>query len=422
MMNYKLVTLGCKVNFYESGAIGALLENAGFHHGLSEENIDVVIINTCSVTSTSDQKSRQQIRKEIKNHPEAIIVVMGCYSQIALASIEEIPGVAIIIGASNRHLIPELIKKYQEDKKQITLVDKDSRNFSYEELGLTSATENVRVYLKIQDGCDNFCSYCIIPLTRGKMRSRAMNDIINEAKIIIQKGYPEIILTGIHTGGYGQDFQDGTSLFTLIKQMLIEVPDIKRLRISSIEESEISKELIELIRDDKRIARHLHIPLQSGSSSVLKRMHRKYDVTSFIDKIAEIRQAIPDIAITTDVIVGFPGESEEEFNETRDFIKTIGFARLHVFPFSARTRTLASRMPNQILPQIKKERVRNLLALNEELVNQYINKFINQPLSVIFEDYDPAENVYRGHSSNYIYVKTQSKTSLIGKMVDIIYK
>ena len=421
-MNYKLVTLGCKVNFYESGAVGALLENAGYHHSLDDKNVDIVIINTCSVTSTSDQKSRQQIRKEIKNHPQAIVVVMGCYSQIAATSIEEIPGVAIVIGSSNRHLIPELIQRYQENGKPITLIEKDSRQFDYEELGITSVSDNVRVYLKIQDGCDNFCSYCIIPLTRGKMRSRALKNIIDETRLIVEKGYPEIILTGIHTGGYGRDFHDGTSLFTLIKEMLKEVPHIKRLRISSIEESEISSELIQLIRDDERIARHLHIPLQSGSSTVLQRMHRKYDVQAFVAKIQEIRQSIPDIAITTDVIVGFPGETAEEFQETRTLIEQVEFARLHVFPFSARTRTLASRLPNQIAPEIKKERVKNLLALNEQLVLKYQQKFIDRPLSVIFEDYDSIEDVYRGHSSNYIYVKVHSKTSLIGKVVNVIYK
>ena len=344
-MNFKVCSLGCKVNSYECSALSSLLLSKGFTESKNDD-CDIIIINTCSVTATADQKSRQHIRKMMKNYPHAICVVMGCYSQGNVDYILEKINPHIVIGTSHRHEIPELIEEYLTDKKPIVKVDSNPRNFKYEELGVTSFSENVRAYLKIQDGCDNFCTYCLIPYRRGKMRSRAKENIISEAKYLISQGYQEIVLTGIHVGGYGQDLDD-TSFSDLV-DTLCHLEGLNSLRISSIEESEIDEHLIELVTSNNVLAKHLHIPLQSGSETVLKRMNRKYDKAQFIAKLKHIRELCPDIALTTDVIVGFPGESEEEFKETFDFIKECGFNMLHVFPFSAREGTAAFLMKNQL--------------------------------------------------------------------------
>ena len=309
-MNFKVYSLGCKVNSYECSALSSLLLSKGYSEAKGDD-CDIIIINTCSVTATADQKSRQHIRKMMKNYPNAICVVMGCYSQGNMEYISKEIAPQILVGTSHRNEIPELIEEYLKDKKPIVRVDANPRDFKYEELGVTSFSENVRAYLKIQDGCDNFCTYCLIPYRRGKMRSRSKENVVAEAKYLISQGYQEIVLTGIHVGGYGRDLE-GTSFSDLVDE-LCHLDGLNSLRISSIEESEIDDHLIDLVVNNKVLAKHLHIPLQSGSETVLKRMNRKYDKATFLAKLKKIRKACPDIALTTDVIVGFPGESEEEF-------------------------------------------------------------------------------------------------------------
>ncbi len=417
-MTFKIFSLGCKVNSYECASLKALFLDAGYSES-SNEDCDIALINTCSVTATADQKSRQHIRKLKNEYPHAIIIVMGCYSQGHHEFVKDDIKADIVVGTSNRSQIPELIKQFKQDHKPIDLTEANPRKFDYEELSLTSYAENVRAYLKIQDGCDNFCSYCLIPLVRGKMRSRNKDNIIQEAKELLTKGYKEIVLTGIHVGGYGRDLSDYT--FSNLVDELTLLKGLERLTISSIEESEIDDKLITLIKERTNIARHLHIPLQSGSEEVLKRMHRKYDKKAFLDKIKRIKLAVPDIAITTDVIVGFPGETDEEFIETSNFIKEVGFSMLHVFPFSPREGTLASKMPNQIPPLVKKERTKSLIELSNSLWEEYKNRFNGKTLHVLIENYDEKNKVIRGHSENYIEVSLSGTKDQINTIIEVKY-
>lgn len=415
-MTFKIISLGCKVNSYECSALSSLLIGQGYSES-KDDSCDVVIINTCSVTATADQKSRQHIRKMMKLYPDAICVVMGCYSQGNVDYISSEIKPQIVVGTSHRNEIPALINEYRQNKTPIIKVDENTRDFKYEELGVTSYSENVRAYLKIQDGCDNFCTYCLIPYRRGKMRSRNKEDVIEEAKHLIEKGYPEIILTGIHVGGYGQDLEEVT--FSSLVDELIHLPGMKSLRISSIEESEIDDHLIDLIINSPILAKHLHIPLQSGSDTVLKRMNRKYTCEEFLSKLKKIREALPDVALTTDVIVGFPGETEKEFQETVNFIKECGFDMLHVFPFSAREGTGAYLMKGQINPNIKRARVKILLDLSIELWKNYCDKFVNKEIDVLIEKYDEENNCSSGHTNNYIDVKIPRKRYKPGEIVRV---
>lgn len=416
-MLFKVLSLGCKVNSYECSSSGSNLLKRGYFE-CGKNNPDVVIINTCSVTATADQKSRQHIRKMMKEYPNAICVVMGCYSQGNKDYIANEIKPHILIGTSHRDEIPKLIDQYLKDKQQIVLVDDNPRKFDYEEMGITSYSENVRAYLKVGDGCDNFCSYCLIPYRRGKLRSRAKENIIEEAKYLINEGYKEIVLTGIHVGGYGRDLE-GVSFSSLVKD-LAELPNLYSLRISSIEESEIDDELIDLVINNPVLAKHLHIPLQSGSDTVLKRMNRKYDSTQFIEKLTYIRKRLPDIALSTDVIVGFPGETDEEFNETVETIKKSGFNMLHVFPFSAREGTLAYKMPNQINPSVKKQRVQVLLELSRQLWDGYVNRFIGKEVQVLIEKNDSEKMTAIGHTSNYIDVCIYKSEAKPGEIISVL--
>ena len=344
---------------------------------------------------------------------------MGCYSQGHHKFIFDEIKPNIVVGTNHRSDLIDLILK-ADKSTYLDLTEDNSRTFEYEELGITNLSENVRSYLKIQDGCDNFCSYCLIPLRRGKARNRNHDLIVKEANYLVNEGYQEIVLTGIHVGGYQKD--NPTDSFSNLVNDLLNIKDLYRLRISSIEESEIDDKLIELINTNDKLANHFHIPLQSGSDTVLKRMNRKYNKSQFLNKIKMIKKACPDVALTTDVIVGFPGESEEEFNETYEFIKECGFNMLHVFPFSSREGTAASKMPNQIDPKIKKQRALKLIELSNELWDEYTNKFVNKEVEVLVEQFDPINKVNIGHTSNYLEVKIQDNENKVGKIVKTIYK
>ena len=415
-MTYFIFSLGCKVNSYECSALASSLRKRGYFD--NRENPDVVIINTCSVTATADQKSRQHIRKFKAMYPDAIIVVMGCYSQGNGDFIAKDIEADIIVGTSHRDEIPNLIEEFKNNHQQIVKVDKNIRaNKCYEELGVTSYSENIRAYLKIQDGCDNFCSYCLIPYRRGAARSRKLEDVLLEAKHLIEQGYQEIVLTGIDVSSYGKDIGE-YNLVDLVKELL-SLDNIPSLRISSIEAGDMSDELLELYASNNALAKHMHIPLQSGSKTVMERMHRKYTKELYLAKINKLRELCPDIMISTDVIVGFPGETEEEFLESREFIKECGFNQLHVFPFSARAGTLAYSMPNQVDANVKKQRTRNLLELSKELWNQYIDRFINKDIDVLIEKYDEKKKVNIGHTTNYIEVAIPSKEGRVGSKMRV---
>ena len=408
----KFISLGCKVNSYESSALKELFLKNGL-----DDSKDIVVINTCSVTAVADQKSRQIIRREKRNNPNAIICVMGCYSQKNAEYIKNECGGDIIVGTSNRRKLVVLIKKFIIDKKPIIDVEDNPRKFTYESLGAIAIPNSTRAYVKIEDGCNNFCSYCTIPYTRGVARSRSKTEIIDEISTLVDKGFKEIVLTGIHTAHYGLDNKECS--FSDLVEQICQIPNLYRLRISSIEESEIDDKFLELLKKYSCIANHLHMPLQSGSKSVLKRMCRKYNVDDFINKVNRIREIRPDIAITTDVIVGFPGETEEEFKETYDFINKVNFAELHVFPFSAREGTKAFDMPNQVKPEIKSQRVDKLIKLSEELNRNYISKFKGQELEVILEERNKSTHLLSGFTSNYIKLEDDLPDEYIGKIYKI---
>ena len=419
MKTFAYISLGCKVNSYESNALSDALIKQGYIK--DDNNPDVVFINTCSVTQVADQKSRQHIRKLMNNYPNAISIVMGCYSQHQGKFIFNEIKPDIVIGTSNRDKIISYIKEYEKNKKRIYAVDEKPRLYNYyEELGISSYYEHARAYLKIEDGCNNFCSYCLIPLTRGKARSRNYDEIILEAKGLVEKGYKEIIVTGIDISYYGKDMENMT--FSKLIKDLLDIKDLYRLRISSIEASEIDDELINLMNTRNNLAAHFHIPLQSGSDTVLKRMNRKYTCDEFYQKIKRIKQACPGVILTTDVIVGYPGESEKEFLETYNFIKKCGFNQLHVFPFSSRAGTKASKEENQIDPKIKKERSLKLIELSNQLYHQYQKDYLNKEVEVLIEQYDRKNKCSIGHTSNYLEVKIKGEPKEIGSIVKTIYQ
>ena len=422
MKYYKTLSLGCKVNTYEVQAIKELLNCNGYIESIDNQ-CDVFVINTCAVTQVGEQKSRQMIRKAITKYPDAIIVVMGCYSQLHEEIVKEIEGVDIVVGTTNRGKIVELLKEYDCTKKQIVDVVKENRHEEYECLKITNYSENTRAFIKIQDGCNNFCSYCIIPYTRGNFRSRPKEEIFDEIKALCDQGFLEIVLTGIDSAGYGKEFKDGKYRFNdLLKEIIEREPRLKRIRISSMEESELDDEFIDILKNNPVVAPHLHIPLQSGSEGVLKRMRRKYNKEQFLSTINKIKNAIPNIALACDVIVGFPGETEEEFVECQEFIKECGFHYLHVFPYSIRPGTPASKMENQIDPRVKKERVHRLIEFGNKLKEEYESKFLNQELNVIVETYNPKEKVYHGYSDNYIDVTIKSDEDILGKYIKVKFQ
>ena len=412
--SFTTYNLGCKVNAYELSAISSLLLERGFVE--DSNNPSVVIINTCSVTATADQKSRQHIRKMQKMFPNAVIAVMGCYAQGNYEFIRDEIKPTILLGTSHRKDVVELIEKALNEGGSYVNVDENTRQFEYEELGITSYSENVRAFLKIQDGCNNFCTYCIVPYRRGKMRSRSKENVLREAEYLVKQGYQEIVLSGIHVGGYGQDLKDCS--FSSLVEELSNIPGLKSLRISSIEESEIDDKLINLIKDKNNLAKHLHIPLQSGANHVLKLMNRKYTREQFIEKVKRVKALMPEVMISGDVIVGFPQESEEDFLDTYKLCEEC-FDMLHVFPYSLRPGTVAARMDGQISPDCKKKRSKVLLELSDKLYEKFASKFIGQDVTVLIEKYDQEKGINIGHTSNYLEVEIPIKESKVGQYITV---
>lgn len=413
-MKIGFYTLGCKVNTYETESVWQIFSNHGYERVKHDEYADVYIINTCTVTNNGDSKSRKAIRHLIKANPESVIAVMGCYSQMDPDTVYEIDGVDIVIGTKHREKIYELVEQVLTERTKIKDVTDVSNYRVFDETHVTSFTENTRAFLKIQDGCNNFCSYCIIPFARGPVRSRSKDSILKEANELVNNHYHEIVLTGIHTGGYGCDL-DNYSLYDLLVD-LSNIEKLDRIRISSIEINELTDPILHLIHDNHKFAKHLHVPLQSGSEHILKLMKRHYTKNEYRNMINNIRNIVPNIALTTDVIVGFPSETEEEFTEAYDFIEEMQFSEMHIFPYSRRSGTIAGKMKEQINGKIKSTRVNQLLLLNEKLANLYIDKQRNAVLSVIFETSD--SHYTYGHSDNYIHVKTALDSKLHNKLVD----
>lgn len=410
-------TLGCKVNHYETEAIWQLFKEADYERVDFETNADVFVINTCTVTNTGDKKSRQIIRRAIRKNPDAVVCVTGCYAQTSSAEIMEIPGVDVVVGTQDRHKLLDYIDEFQKERQPINGVGNIMKNRKYEELDVPYFTDRTRASLKIQEGCNNFCTFCIIPWARGLMRSRDPEKVVEQATTLVNAGYKEIVLTGIHTGGYGQDLKN-YNLAQLLRD-LDQVDGLERIRISSIEASQLTDEVIDVLERSNKIVRHLHVPLQSGSDTVLKRMRRKYTMEHFSERITKLHEALPDVAITSDVIVGFPGETEEEFQETYDFIVKHQFSELHVFPYSSRIGTPAARMDNQIDEDIKNERVHKLIALSDQLAKEYASKFENEVLEVIPEEKGEKPNTLVGYADNYMKVEFEGTEDLIGQIINV---
>lgn len=412
-------TLGCKVNHYETEAIWQLFQEQGYERVDFESTSDVYVVNTCTVTNTGDKKSRQVIRRAIRKNPDAVICVTGCYAQTSPAEIMAIPGVDIVVGTQDRVKMLEYIERFKEERQPINAVGNIMKNRVYEELDVPAFTDRTRASLKIQEGCNNFCTFCIIPWARGLMRSRDPKEVIRQAQQLVDAGYKEIVLTGIHTGGYGEDMKD-YNLAMLLKDLENEVIGLERLRISSIEASQITDEVIQVMNDSNVIVRHLHIPLQSGSNTVLKRMRRKYTMEFFGERLNRLKEALPGLAVTSDVIVGFPGETEEEFMETYNFIKDHKFSELHVFPYSKRTGTPAARMEDQVDEEIKNERVHRLISLSDQLAKEYASQFEGEVLEVIPEERSKnGEGMYEGYTDNYLKVIFKGTEEMIGQIVKV---
>lgn len=410
-------TLGCKVNHYETEAIWQLFKDANYERVEFETNADVFVINTCTVTNTGDKKSRQIIRRAIRQNPDAVVCVTGCYAQTSSAEIMEIPGVDIVVGTQDRHKLLDYIQQFQDERQPINGVGNIMKNRTYEELEVPYFTDRTRASLKIQEGCNNFCTFCIIPWARGLMRSRDPEKVVEQATQLVNSGYKEIVLTGIHTGGYGQDLKN-YNLAQLLRD-LDTIEGLERIRISSIEASQLTDEVIDVIGNSNKVVRHLHIPLQSGSDDVLKRMRRKYTMAHFSERLTKLHQALPDLAVTSDVIVGFPGESEDEIQETYDFIVNHHFSELHVFPYSPRIGTPAARMDNQIDEETKNVRVHKLISLSNQLAKEYASKFEDEVLEVIPEEMGEEPHTLVGYADNYMKVRFEGDDSLIGQIVKV---
>lgn len=399
-MKFNIITLGCKVNSYESNFMKEALVKNGFSFCNLNEKCDILILNTCTVTDTSDKKSLKEVRRLKRENPNAILVVCGCSVQNDKTKYDNL-GINILMGNINKSNIVSIIEKYLDDKTPVEYVAK-TRDLPFENMEV-DISDHTRAYIKIEDGCDNFCSYCIIPFVRGKKRSKDFSLVLREVQHLANNGYKEIVLTGIDTGGYESN---GKDLTDLIHEMS-KINGIERIRQSSIEITQINEKFINELKNNKKICDHIHIPLQSGSDSILKLMNRKYDLKYFFDKIDMIRSVRPDISITTDVIVGFPGETEEIFLETMETCKKINFSKIHAFPYSERKGTKASMMDGKVPESVKHERVKKLLELSEKLEKSYYDKFKGKNKDVLIEEVN--EFGSKGHTSNYLMVHTNEK-------------
>lgn len=408
MAKIAFYTLGCKVNQADTASMENLFLRSGHQLVSFDGEADVYIINTCVVTNTGQRKSRQTIHRAIRKNPNALIVVTGCYPQTAAEEVKAIAGVDMIIGNQDRAQIVQLVEERLAHRQTDTLdaVHKLTASTAFEEMAAGDITDKTRAFLKIQEGCNQFCTYCIIPYARGPLRSRSLESIRTETQRLISAGFKEIVLIGIHLGCYGKENHDGPTLYDAVKTVL-DVPGVQRLRLGSLESVEVEPRLLTLMQEDARFCRHLHLPLQSGCDKVLQAMHRPYTTAKFKSLLADIRAAVPDIAITTDVIVGFPGETEEDFAATCKFAEGCGFSKMHIFPFSARKGTPAEKFAGAVTEAVKKERADILGRIDETMHKAFLQAMVGQTAEVLFEQ--PAgEDYFEGLTGNYqrVFVKS----------------
>ena len=401
--------LGCKVNQYESEAIAELFAEKGYEIVGIDEEADVYVINTCTVTNFGDKKSRQLIRKVKRQNENAIVAVVGCYAQTAPQELVKVEGVNLVIGTKDRAQIVEMVENYRTENGVENHVSDIMKERVFEPLSIQKLANRTRAYLKIQDGCSQYCSYCIIPYARGPIRSRDPQDVIAEVKRLAENGFKEVVLTGIHVASYGKDRKD-TSLLEILRQVHA-VEGIERIRFSSIEPNVVTEEFAKAIAEMPKVCDHFHLSLQSGCDKTLKEMNRKYDTEKYRQAAAILRKYLPEVALTTDIIAGFPGETEEDFQASYDFAKEIGFAKIHAFPYSPKKGTPAAARKDQLLNAVKAERSHRLIELSDKMADDFIQAYVGKEVEVLYER-AVGEGVYEGHTTNYIKVQATSEKDL----------
>ena len=424
MEKIAFMTLGCKVNQADTASMQELFRQAGYTVCNFTEEADVYVVNTCVVTNTGQQKSRQMIRRAIRKENDALIVVTGCYPQTAAEEVKAIDGVDLIIGTQDRAKIVTLVEAALEKKRN--QIDDEVRPWEqgvqFEEMSGGNEADKTRAYLKIQEGCNQYCSYCIIPYARGPIRSRSLQSIRKEVQCLTEAGYREIVLIGIHLGCYGKEMKDGTTLYDAV-QAALSVPTLQRLRLGSLESVEAEERLLDLMGTDKRLCPHLHLPLQSGCDKILKDMHRPYDTKRFATLLEQIRIKVPGIAVTTDVIVGFPGETEADFDVTCNFVKQCGFAKMHIFPYSKRKGTPAAARQDQIPENVKKQRAEKLAEIDRGMQQAHFAQNVGTNHAVLVEQpvitEKKANGFVEGLTENYIRVELPGSAEICGKVVEI---
>ncbi|MDP4093246.1 MAG: tRNA (N(6)-L-threonylcarbamoyladenosine(37)-C(2))-methylthiotransferase MtaB [Bacillota bacterium] len=417
MSKVAFYTLGCKVNQYETEAISGIFEKAGYDIVDFSEPADVYVINTCTVTNLSDRKSRQIIRRAKSINENSIVIATGCYAQTSPQEVAGIPGVNLVVGTKDRARIVEYVSQLETGKEQINAVDNIMKARIYEELKVNAYKGHTRAFLKIQEGCSQFCAYCIIPYARGPIRSRLPEDVIEEVGRLAQNGFKEVVLTGIHVASYGKDLGT-TSLLDMI-QRVNEVEGIERIRLGSVEPSTITEEFVNAAKRLEKLCPHFHLSLQSGCDQTLKRMNRKYTTGEYMQVVERIRNNIQDAALTTDVIVGFPGETEEEFEQTHDFLKRVEFSKMHIFKFSPRKGTPAATFEKQVSPEVKEVRSQRLIELSDKFTKSFNLNHLGRTMPVLYEQEVKGMKGYmEGLTKNYIQVVSKGSVELKGKIVD----
>ena len=413
------VTLGCKVNQYESNAMAQKFIDNNYEICNIEDSPDIIIVNTCTVTNIADRKSRQLLRKVKEENPRAIVVACGCYVQVAKDKIDEIEEIDISIGNSEKKDIVQIVENYVYQKEKINSIFDINKEKDFSEMGAVTYTEKTRATIKIQDGCNNFCTYCLIPYARGRVRSRKKENIIKEVEEVVKNGIQEIVITGIHIASYGLEYEENYKLIDLLEE-LNKIEGLKRIRLGSLEPSLITEEFTNRLSKLNKICNHFHLSLQSGCDETLKRMNRKYTIKEFREVAERLRSYFKDANLTTDIIVGFPGETNEEFEKTYEFLKEIKFYKMHVFKYSPREGTVASKMSNQIDGNIKEERSQKLIELSDKNQDEYNKKYFSEPQEVLFEE--QKDGIWTGYTTNYVKVSYKSDDNLENKILKIYCK
>lgn len=414
------LTLGCKVNSYETDGMKRLFSEAGYEIKEFEEQADVYIINTCTVTNIADRKSRQMLHRAKKKNPDSIVVAVGCYVQAAAETLEEDDAIDLVIGNNKKNEIVAILEEYFGNTELREALVDIGQEREFEELSFGAGGEKTRAYIKVQDGCNQFCSYCIIPYARGRVRSRKLEEVVNEVKRLVKEGYQEVVLTGIHLSSYGIDFDEDITLLTLI-QTISTVDGLKRIRLGSLEPRIITEEFVDTLKQNPLVCPHFHLSMQSGCTETLKRMNRRYTADEFYEKCQLLRSGFDEPAITTDVIVGFPGETDEEFEETKAFVQKVAFAQIHVFKYSKRKGTKAAVMENQIPEDIKHHRSIELMAIEQQMRKFYQQQFIGQEQKVLVEESILLDGItYQiGHNERYQKLAIQTEKDLSNQMIEV---